>query len=161
MISPNFLFEPLKPIIPNWLAGKIYRYKEGEADSKFFFVLSEDKNKPNENYQINSTDIDTTLKGYTYTTISTFSLTGSYDKFYSPDKRYYFQFKRKGIRLSIYDATTDQKIVEYPPNDDYGHEIEVGGWAWDSSGVYFKGYALGIMARPPSNFPILKLVIPK
>ncbi len=140
-------------------AGKIYRDKKGEEDVGFFFVLSEDKNKPNENYQINSIDIDTTLKGYTYTQISFLSNFAEQPiKIYSPNQAYYFVWY--GANVTIYNAKTNQQLAQY--DRDPAERLEVGGWAWDSSGIYLKGMSLGlIMSHPNSDFPIRKLVIPK
>lgn len=111
-------------------------------------------------------NLDEVLKNYDYTPIP---LYGQYSellkKVYSPNKKYYYLFQDG---LGIYDATNDQLLAEVKPPSDYkiyfliggSYPNQSGGWAADSSGVYFQIFhTVGLGPRPPV-WPIQKLCVP-
>ncbi len=87
-------------------------------------------------------------------------------KIYSPNGRYYYLVDLAGFSLTIYDAETDQQLSQfhlgsYPTNYSFSR---AGGWASDSSGVYFQTAQTGLFLVPLPPFShhsdIRKLVVP-
>lgn len=124
----------------------IYRY---QAYDKYFLVLDMNyKNAQAQNYFIineNPTKpLDDILQGYKYITIPTHKAGVSEEKIYSPNKAYYYNLNYTGLpSLVIYSATDDKKLVELAITTS-AETIEMGGWAADSSGVYFRVRGGGI-----------------
>jgi len=80
-----------------------------------------------------------------------------YENIYSPNGDYYFV--SGNADLTIYDTPTREKLVEFelePPEKSSSMFGREGGWASDSSGVYFQvGYGGGF--SPITNGAIRKL----
>jgi hypothetical protein len=115
-------------------------------------------------------DLDPVLEHYAYPIISlSYTFAEPSKKVYSPNGNYYHLLQDN--QLGIYDAETDQLLIEFKPPSDYepyfrigGHfPNDSGGWAADSSGIYFQiahSAGLAIAAPPPPLRPIQKLCIP-
>lgn len=111
-------------------------------------------------------NLDEVLKNYHYTPIPLYGIGGeSFKKIYSPNKAYYSLLKDG---LGIYDATNDRLLTEVKLPTDRESFIQIGGfypnqsggWAADSSGVYFQIYqTIGLGPRPPV-WPVQKLCVP-
>lgn len=94
-------------------------------------------------------DMEHILAGYEYITFPTVQVRERNEigkKIYSPNRLFYYIHKYRGFRvddkivgghLAIYDAKTDERLAEYQAKDAVS-AVDVAGWAWDSSGVYFR-----------------------
>jgi len=81
-------------------------------------------------------DPDTVLRGH-----DVIMFPAETDQSTSPNGAYYYQEDgyRKGYSLRIYDAQTDTELVAVPGREPSSPEqYVIGGWAADSSGVYFQ-----------------------
>jgi hypothetical protein len=129
-------------------AETIYAHK---SESGFVFVLAQDyKHNPDKNYLITEVkNIDKILQDYPYVPV----LYPDYyhpqwnEKIYSPNEAYYYIFN--GSVITIYEAKDDKKLSQTPATDATPNKI--GGWAKDSSGVYFQYTAGGNMGRAISS----------
>lgn len=83
-------------------------------------------------------------------------------KVWSPNKRYYYLENSTATGLTIYEAGDDQKVAEFNletyPSDKY--TMIVGGWAIDSSGIYFQTPVRGAFSRSYLHTDIRKLLVP-
>ncbi len=147
-------------------AADIYRY-EGEyvfeVNEQEIYLLGKDyKQNADKNYRLQVDNVDAVLQGYDYHIIPAQKFKSS-GKQYSPEQDYYYLFEEKGPLkepmdlLTVYDAITDKKLVEYQQS---GGDIDIGGWAKDSSGVYFQPlFGGGLVPMEPDA--IMKLNIPQ
>lgn len=121
-------------------AGIIYK---SERPSNSFLILDADyKLNPNKNYLITEVeDVNATLQEYTYITIPPLHpYIELGQNIYSPNEDYYYRLDGESDEqvLAIYDAISDDKLVEFQLEPDASEYFEFGGWAADSSGVYFR-----------------------
>ena len=139
-------------------ATVIYKYeKEYNRDS--FYLLNV---ALQQNYEVITENVDEVLQGYDYKIIPVGRVISGGEQ-YSPDTKYYFliheEYTGQGfiIFLTIYSSNTKEKLAEY---EHPAGLLEVGGWATDSSGVYFQPVRGGGMAglKPGA---ILKLKVPQ
>ncbi len=150
----------------NMLSQAIHIYKyEGDyqtqftIDKKEIYLLSENyKENLGENYLVSVENVDEVLKNYDYdyTIIPQQQSTVLSGEKQSPNGDYYYILKNNV--LTIYDMEIDEIVVEY----DYLGQgyLETGGWAGDSSGVYFqRGHGGGLTPMEPGA--IMKLNIPQ
>lgn len=80
------------------------------------------------------------------------------DKIYSPNGEFYYRLDLN--KLAIYDQSNEllsEFEIKYEPSK-LTQEFEIGGWAADSSGVYFKLPSGGGLW--PTQEPIRKLIVP-
>lgn len=111
-------------------------------------------------------NLDEVLQNYNYTSIPLYGTGGKpFKKVYSPDKAYYSLLLQNG--LGVYDATNDRLLAEVKRPSDRESIFFIGGifpnqsggWAADSSGVYFQIFhTMGLGPRPPV-WPIQKLCV--
>ncbi|NJO00174.1 MAG: hypothetical protein HC875_41705, partial [Anaerolineales bacterium] len=135
-------------------AGTIYAYKDKFS---FIFILAQDyKHNPDQNYLIEDIkNVDEVLQGYHYKAV----IYPDYyhprwnEKIYSPNGIYYYIFS--GSVITIYEAKDDKQLSQTPVTDSSPNKI--GGWASDSSGVYFEYTAGGIWG---AQYPLQKLIVP-
>lgn len=135
-------------------AGTIYVYKD-EPD--FIFVLAPDyKRNTTQNYWINGiNNLDEVLQGHIYTTIPYPNYNPQpNEKIYSPNRAYYYLFE--GGMINIYDTKTGKKLSQTSSSD--VRQYRIGGWAADSSGVYFELFSIGISGV---QYPLQKLKVPQ
>ncbi|GAB4442461.1 MAG: hypothetical protein Kow0031_24600 [Anaerolineae bacterium] len=114
---------------PEWLTDTIY-------------VLHTDyRNNLDKNYLITGVNAPTEiLSGYVYTFIpSRQPLNKLESQVMSPNKHYYYS--STGESLIIFSAENNAELVQFMA--DTAEFIEVGGWAFDSSGVYFRLRGVG------------------
>ncbi len=139
-------------------AETIYTYKN---ESGFIFVLATDyKNNPSRNYWVKEVkNVDEVLQGHNYVTVvyPNYDSFLSSEKIFSPNGAYYYLLKGtgEGFAITIYDANDNRKLSQTPEEDVLRYRI--GGWAGDSSGVYFQ--LVGI-ALNPTQSPLFKLKVP-
>ncbi|RMG28445.1 MAG: hypothetical protein D6732_18850 [Methanobacteriota archaeon] len=138
-------------------ATAIYKYEEGYAvDEHFFYLLNESLQQ---NYLVIAESVDEVLEDYDYSVIprQDHSVVGRQQTVVpSFDGKHYFEYNL--YILAIYDSATQKVLVEY---DFLGKgTLEIGGWAADSSGVYFQPIRGG-GATPSYPGPILKLKVPE
>ena len=115
--------------------------KDNKLLTNVLIVTADDyKHNLEQNFQItNITDTEHILTGYEYVTFPVpheFERNEVDKKIYSPNGLYYYVHSFPG-HLVIYDAKTDEQLSEFQGKDALSF-IYVGGWAWDSSGVYFE-----------------------
>lgn len=112
-------------------------------------------------------NLDEVLKNYNYTPIPLYEMGGkSLEKVYSPNKTYYSLLLQNG--LGIYDATNDRLLAEVKRPSDRESVFQIGGtfpnksggWASDSSGIYFQIRHTGGLGPRPPVWPIQKLCVP-
>lgn len=132
--------------------GEYYSFDTFVPDRNSFFLLT---TNPQQNYQVIAENVDEVLEGYKYHIIPRGRVSYRENE-YSPNEDYYFVNYDSG--LTIYDASTYKTLAVY----DYSEQgnLEVGGWAADSSGVYFQPVAgMGMSHLKPGA--ILKLKVPE
>ncbi|MFC1976274.1 hypothetical protein ACFLXQ_07735 [Chloroflexota bacterium] len=148
IVTDDLFTIPLKEITPSKVelekllqnAGTIYKF---EAIPKWFVVLDPNyRDHADKNYLVIVDDVDNVLQGYTYLTIPASSppTASPGKKVYSPNKAYYYV--SDGTALTIHNSATDEKIVEFKIEDG-PKDLLFGGWAADSSGVYFQVFDFG------------------
>ncbi len=139
-------------------AGTIYRY-EGEynfsAEDNAIFILSPDyKSNKDENFRLIVENVDEALAGYDYMVIPQQKTSILSGREQSSDGKYYYILKNSVLK--IYDAATDEMLVEYNFFDQ--GQIVMGGWARDNSGVYFQPMRGGGLAHTEPG-AIMKLKV--
>jgi len=144
-------------------AGRIYHLEWPDYENKLLVRDTAQPPAPDRNYLIEGiADITATLQAYPVITIpKPTSIRG--EKIYSPNKKYYFVFSRLARdrhALTTFDSDNDNLLSEF-----IGPEIHyfiVGGWAADSSGVYFEiDTAAPLSAEAEKLEQILKLKVPQ
>ena len=112
------------------------------------------------------TKIEAAVQGFDVITVPDQRLVGGpVEKVYSPDGTYYYNAKPlgrtfdEGYALSIYDAGDDSQLTKFVT--DTLEDIWFGGWAADSSGVYFEVSPRGRFPNPTNINKILKLEVPE
>jgi hypothetical protein len=138
----------------------VYKLDYGYGKKKqALLVLDTDyRLHPNENYLIPVKDADPIWQEdypAMYFPYKTPVPTG--EKVYSPDKAFYFiTFKEDNKQfITIYEANTDKKLAEYSEGEP--NLVEFGGWADDSSGVYFGVFPGGMYGDGRQAFYKLKV----
>ncbi len=140
-------------------AGTIYRF---ESENNILLLRDGvDWLKPNKNYLVEGVEnIDAVLQGHTAITIPGAQPVGfPEEQVYSPDGRYYYNLNINQYGLIIYDATKDSKVTEFIQEN--LESIILGGWAANSSGVYFEVVSNARIGLFPNHYlnQILKLKV--
>ena len=157
--TDDFIRIPLEKIevsiIPNLnellqTATAIYKYEEKYNKDSFYLLNA----VLQQNYRVIAENVDEVLQEYDYKIIPMGRAIPGEDE-YSPNGDYYCV--NHSSVLTIYDAITRKILVEYDYDQGW---LEAGGWAVDSSGVYFQPIKGGGII-PLSPGPVLKLKVPE
>jgi hypothetical protein len=138
-------------------------YGYGEKKQALLVLDTDYKLHPEENYLIPIKDTDPVWQE-DYPVMSHFSYRTSIplgEKVYSPDKVFYFTVingEDNNQFVTIYKTATNEKLSEFSEGDP--NDIEFGGWADDSSGVYFMVAPGGMFNTIPGNV-LYKLKVPE
>lgn len=121
-------------------AEMIYR-PEWTTDTVYILTPNYQLN-PEKNYVISGlTQSDQLLTKYTVVTITVpFSKDRYPEKTFSPDGLYYYDSTSNGF--AIFTIDNNKIVAEFVRELD--EELEMGGWEFDSSGVYFRTYSVGV-----------------
>lgn len=152
-------------------AKTIHRLQPSLTGPDAFLILdTEPQTNSKQYYYVTGIEnLDEALKNYNFTTIPLFGRDGEpFKKIYSPNKKYYYLLQDN---LGIYDAANNQLLAEFKPSSDYKSYFRIGGdfpnksggWAADSSGVYFQvrhSSGFGSPLSGPPIEPVQKLCVP-
>lgn len=151
-------------------ATAVYRLQpsfSGLSNSLLILDIKSQENTKQYYHLTGIENLDEVLKSYDYPPIPLYMTMGdtSSNKVYSPNQAFYFVL---GGSLRIYDATNNNLVAEFKPPADWVSYFQLGGsypnksggWAADSSGVYFQiQHSTGFLGRPTIR-PIQKLCVP-
>jgi len=117
-------------------AGKIYKLEQ----YNFIVVLDANyKYSPDKNYWVTEVEnIDQVLQGHSYVSVPPVDYNPRPgEKIYSPNRASYYLYggDAEGAVITIYDATNGKQLAQTPPDR---RLYQIGGWAGDSSGVYYQ-----------------------
>jgi len=144
-------------------AEKIYHFERPSLAQTLLLQDTTYPPDPNKNYLIEGVDMDNVLQSYPVITIpKPLPVGGPEKEIHSPDGKYYYNLVEVDwdqYALSIHETNNNKLLSEF-----VGPEIHyfiVGGWAADSSGVYFEIATTALSAEVEKLEQILKLKVPE
>ena len=142
-------------------AGKIYRFERPSLAQTLLLQDMAYPPDPDKNYLIEEVaDMDTMLQAYPVTTIpKPVPVGGTEKEIYSPDGRYYYNFNVTENGLFVYDSVNENQLAKF--KQDSQEYLTIGGWAADSSGVYFDVGTMGMFVDTEKLDQVLKLKVPE
>lgn len=139
---------------------KIYRLQQLRVDVSDNLLIMEPGNNHNTGYVVTGIEnVDKLLEDVNYISLNLYNIEQvKSEDIYSPNGEYYYRLDRN--KLAIYDRT-GELLSEFDLGDqgDYTQSFEIGGWAADSSGVFFKFPTQTGLSGWYNREPIRKLLV--